>query len=310
MDAVSANPSVHPPTMPAAREASTGASQDPKRKAATSADAAGPSRKSRKERASNWSALEILDMVAAKKQEFLEEIELEDARAFMHPEQSKWSKIATQVNAAGLVRGGHSPRDASACKYKWQTLLADYKKIADFHRGTGLVGNEYFELKSKERKERRLPAQFYEDVFAQMHDWLQHKPTMQPPHSRDLLSPGDGNYNLQEEVFENVMEEEEPTLQAYRNHRHDDPTLNMSSDSGIGWGNGAWTGRGNLPRAPPSSPIAPRQQRPDMDLNAEAPDLSSPYVPPPTAVRMPQQMPPTVSDLHKQKTTPMFKLEN
>ena len=170
VNAVAANPILPPPMMPAATEASAGASQDRKRKGGTSADAASPSRKSKKERASNWSALEILDMVAAKKQEVLEEIELEDARAFMHPEQSKWGKIATQVNAAGLVRGGHSPRDASACKYKWQTLLADYKKIADFHRGTGLVGNEYFELKSKERKERRLPAQFYEDVHDQMHD--------------------------------------------------------------------------------------------------------------------------------------------
>ena len=132
---------------------------------------------------------------------------------------------------------------------------------------------------------------------------------MQPPHSCDLLSPRDGNYNLEEEVFENGMEEEEPLVHAYRNHRHDDPTVNMSSDSGIGWGLGAWTGRGNLPTAPPSLPIPVRQQRPDMDLNAEAPDLSSSYVPPPTAVRIPQQMPPTVSDLHTQKITPMPKLE-
>ena len=51
-------------------------------------------------------------------------------------------------------------------------LLADYKMVADFHKGTGLVGNEYFELKSKERKEKRLPAQFFEEVYAQMHDWL------------------------------------------------------------------------------------------------------------------------------------------
>jgi hypothetical protein len=282
--------------MPAAREAFAGASQDRKRKGGTSADAVGPSRKSRKERASNWSVLEILDMVAAKKQEFLEDIEVEDARDLMYPDQTKWGKIATQVYEAGLVRGGHSPRDALACKYKWQTLLADYKKVADFHRCTGLVGNEYFEFKSKERKERRLPAQFYEDVYAQMHDWLQHKPTMHPPHSRDLLSPGDGNYNLQEEVFENGMEEEEPVLHAYRDHRHDDPTLNMSSNSGIGWDNGAWTGRGNLRRVPPSLPIVPRHQRQDMDLNAEATDLSSPNVPPPTSVRIPQHMPPIVSD--------------
>jgi hypothetical protein len=31
-------------------------------------------------------------------------------------------------------------------------LLADYKKVANYHKGTGLVGTEYFELRSKERR--------------------------------------------------------------------------------------------------------------------------------------------------------------
>jgi hypothetical protein len=75
-------------------------------------------------------------------------------------------------------------------------LLADYKKVADYHKGTGLVGTEYFDLRSKERKERRFPPQFFEEVYVKMHEWLQHKPTIQPPHSRDLLNPDDGNYNL------------------------------------------------------------------------------------------------------------------
>jgi hypothetical protein len=56
--------------------------------------------------------------------------------------------------------------------------MAGYKKFADFHRGTSLVGSEYFELRSKERKERRLPTQFYKEVYVQMYDWLQHKPSI------------------------------------------------------------------------------------------------------------------------------------
>jgi hypothetical protein len=155
---VSGNLAGPPPKMAACRVASIGGSSERKHTATNAADGGGPSRKCRKERASNWSALEILDMVAAKRQEFLEDIEVEDARELMHPEQTKWGKIANKVNEAGRLRGGHSPRDVLACKYKWQTLLADCKKVADFHKGTGLVGNEYFELKSKEKKEKRLLA--------------------------------------------------------------------------------------------------------------------------------------------------------
>ena len=156
------------------------ASQRGKRKIASPTE--GPaSLKSRKEQALNWTLIEILDMVAAKKQEFLEDIEVEDARELMFPKQTKWGKIATVVNEARKLRGSHVERDGLACKYKWQMLLANYKKVADFYKGTGLVGTEYFDLHSKERKERRLSPQFFEEVYAQMHEWLQYKPIIQPP---------------------------------------------------------------------------------------------------------------------------------
>jgi hypothetical protein len=256
-----------------------GPSAERKRKAVSRGDVTAPPTKSRKERASNWSVLEILDMVAAKRQAFLQDIEVEDARELMNPEQTRWGKVATQVNEAGRARGGHSPRDAVACKYKWQTLMADYKKVADFHKGTGLVGNEYFELRSKERKDRRLQGQFYEEVYIQMHDWLQYKPSMQPPHSRDLLNPGDGNYSFQEDIFENGMDSEEAVPHTYETQGRHERTSNMSEASNIGWGDGAWTAPQNLHRPPSPSPPLPSCQRQEVDINADAPAYSSPYVP-------------------------------
>ena len=118
------------------------ASQRGKRKIASPAKGPGPL-KSRKERALNSTLMEILDMVATKKQ---------DAKEFIFPEQTKWGKIAAVVNEARKFQGGHVERDGLACKYKWQTLLADYKKVVDFHKGMGLVGTEYFDLRSKERR--------------------------------------------------------------------------------------------------------------------------------------------------------------
>jgi hypothetical protein len=131
-----------------------------------------------------------------------------------------------------------------------------------------------------------------------MHDWLRHKPSMQPPHSRDFLSPGDGNYKFPEEVFDNGMDQEELALEAYKNHRHDDLTLNMSSDSCMGWGSGVWIGAGNGEHPPPPAPVCQGPPRQDIDLNAEAPGYSSPYVPPPSLGGIPLHMPPMVSKLH------------
>lgn len=101
---------------------------------------------------------EILDMVATKRQEFLEDIEVKDARELMHLELTKWGKIAMKLKEAGKRRGGHIARDGLAYKYKWQTLLAKYKKVADYQKGTGLVGIEYFSLKSKEEGEVAPPS--------------------------------------------------------------------------------------------------------------------------------------------------------
>lgn len=175
-------------------------------------------------------------MVVAKRQEFLEDIEVEDAHEFMHPEQSKWSRIAALVNDSGKHQGGHVQKDGLVCKYKWQTLLAGCKKVADSHKGTRLIGNEYFELRSKERKERRLPAQFFEEVYTQMQDWLQYKPTMQPLHSRDLLNPEDGNFSMLEEDSEMGLHDDEPSCRAYRENRYETSSQNISTDSKLGWG--------------------------------------------------------------------------
>jgi hypothetical protein len=97
-----------------------------------------------------------------------------------------------------------------------------------------------------------LPPYFFEEVYVQMHEWLQYKPTIQPPHSRDLLHPLDGNYNVQEEVFETGFPNNEPTLRAYR-QRGQDETENLSSNSELRWGHGPWSGVEPLQRPPPQS---------------------------------------------------------
>ena len=85
-------------------------------------------------------------------------------------------------------------RSPEACKYKWQTLLSEYKKVADLHRETGTNSLLYFEMTFGQRRARELPKNLDLYVYEEMHSWLRHKPTIYPPHFRDLLSPQDGNF--------------------------------------------------------------------------------------------------------------------
>jgi hypothetical protein len=114
-----------------------------------------------------------------------------DARDLMNPEASKWNRISQQV-----MRAGHSTcmRDGPACKAKWNQLLHDYKKIADFHACTGYIAADYWDLFPSEHTLEGLPKIFAQDLFLQIDEWYRQRPQIAPPHIRDLLSPHDGNH--------------------------------------------------------------------------------------------------------------------
>jgi Xaa-Pro aminopeptidase len=80
----------------------------------------------------------------------------------------KWRHIAVQV-----MRAGVSPqeRDDSACMTKWNALYGEFKKIKDYHAGTG-HNVSYFALTPEERDENGLPHNFSEAHYEQMHDFL------------------------------------------------------------------------------------------------------------------------------------------
>jgi hypothetical protein len=52
----------------------------------------------------------------------------------------------------------------------------------------------YFEMTFAQRRAKELPKNLDILVFEEMHTWLRHKPTMHPPHFRDLFNPSDGNF--------------------------------------------------------------------------------------------------------------------
>jgi hypothetical protein len=133
----------------------------------------------------------MVALIQVKRELFLEEIDAVDGRDLMNPEASKWVRVSQHV-----MQAGHSPcmQDGPACKAKWNQLIRDYKRIADFHACTGRNVPEYWELSSLEHSAENLPRNFSQDLYAQIHEWFGQRPQIQPPHVRDLLATHDGNH--------------------------------------------------------------------------------------------------------------------
>jgi hypothetical protein len=91
----------------------------------------------------NWKRLEMLALVQAKRQEFIDELEADDPRLLMNSEMTKWERVSISVSA---MAGIECKRTAEACKYKWQILMPDYKRVADLHKEIGTNSMAYFEM--------------------------------------------------------------------------------------------------------------------------------------------------------------------
>jgi hypothetical protein len=171
----------------------TGVSALPRALPAIGPLAPGPSppKRARKDRGPNWLPQEIAALIAAKREMYLQELDTVDGRDLMTPETSKWIRVSHLVNSAGF-----SPilRDGPACKTKWNQLVPDYKRIADYLSRTGRNVPDYWELNPAERKAEGLPRVFAQNVYEAIHEWYGNRPMIQPPHVRDMLAPNDRNY--------------------------------------------------------------------------------------------------------------------
>jgi len=130
--------------------------------------AATTSKKARKERGPNWEKDEVLLLIQAKKAQHEREKGIINLRDNMIPETTKWRRIANEV-----TRGACSPclRDGQVCKTKWNQLLPEYKKIADYSTRRGRDFSDYCNMHLTEKKEG-LPQLFNEDFFNAIHHWF------------------------------------------------------------------------------------------------------------------------------------------
>jgi hypothetical protein len=94
------------------------------------------------------------------------------------------------------MHGGFLPclRDGPACKTKWNQLIPDYKRIADYHSRTGRNVPDYWEQTAAEHKVEGLLKAFMKEYFDAIDEWYGNRPQIQLPHVRDLLVPDDSNF--------------------------------------------------------------------------------------------------------------------
>jgi hypothetical protein len=92
------------------------------------------SRRPRRDCCPNWTLQEMLALVEAKREEYIDELDTINARDLMEPDVTKWTRISEKVMAVG-----YSPcfRDHAMCKSKWHLIISEYRCIADYYSRMG-----------------------------------------------------------------------------------------------------------------------------------------------------------------------------
>jgi hypothetical protein len=145
----------------------------------------------------------MLALVDAKRDEYMDELDTVDARDLMDPDVTKWKWISDVVMSAG-----HSPciRDHAMCKSKWHLLIPDYCRIGDYHARTWINREVYWMQSNREHVQEGLPRAFPQEIYDCIDEWFGRRPQIQPPHVRDLLCPGDSNFNVDKDYSDNEVE--------------------------------------------------------------------------------------------------------
>jgi hypothetical protein len=116
---------------------------------------------------------EMLVLVAAKRDEYMDEVDTVDARDLMEPDVTKWSRISAKVMAAGYSR---CTRDHSMCKSKWHLIITDYRRISDYHARTGINREVYWSQTSGQHVQDGLPKCFAQELYERIDDWFGRRP--------------------------------------------------------------------------------------------------------------------------------------
>ncbi len=73
----------------------------------------------------------------------------------------KWNKISKYLQVRTKSK---TPRNGKMYKDKWNSINGDYKKIFNYHKGTG-HNTSYWDLSLEDQDKFHLPRQFNENCY-------------------------------------------------------------------------------------------------------------------------------------------------
>jgi hypothetical protein len=130
----------------------------------------------------------MLALITYKHAKHAAQKELIDLRSQMITATQRWDKIVEELQKRTKIK---NPRSGTMCKDNWNVLNFNYKKLADYHKGTG-NHTSFWEL-SFEKKERfHLPFHFNQKFYNAIEAFQGEKAIYVPFHMRDVNVKGNG----------------------------------------------------------------------------------------------------------------------
>lgn len=125
----------------------------------------------------DWSMREMKVLIAAKQFEH-ESVDFGGSmQVKMTSKKSKWEAIASFMFREGVC---NPVRDSDACKKKWSHIYRDFKKVFDYEKLIPSGHKSYWELSTAERKEKKVPLNFSEELYRECEEWLPSRQEVNP----------------------------------------------------------------------------------------------------------------------------------
>lgn len=109
----------------------------------------------------NWTLEECMVLQAAKQDDFERQAKEKNRKA-----ADRWQAVEDFCFRQNVCRSGQQ------CKDRWEKMSVDFKKIHNYQRHVTDDTANYWTLTGEEKKSKRLPLTFWQDVFVAMSKWF------------------------------------------------------------------------------------------------------------------------------------------
>lgn len=137
----------------------------------------------------HWTLKETVTLLDARVK-LLEEMKEGNLGAVLKTQDERWEYISKYCVQRGALR---SP---DQCLFRWDRILAAFKKIHDYERHIPSGKDSYWAMSSKERDEMKLPRSFGQDIYGAMLDRIG---------SERLINPGNIIYDTSNDTLGELL---------------------------------------------------------------------------------------------------------